>query len=412
MGELLQMKTKHSRTTGARRVMPAFAIAAVVFATCGILTPTDARAQGCGLGGAVSAADTSTSQTLELIRDRRIQVAQSCPAGTAPSASGMCVPTATGTNTPTSAQQPAVAQPQPKAAPKRAPGAAPSTSPTSVYGSLKDDPGQPPIMRRYGVWAEGYGDYERRTDVTPAGQTVRFNSYGVLSGIDHTYLHAPGAGILIGALAGYNDTHGRFSGDVNLQARTQDIDGAMLGLYGTYFHRGFAADLLVKVDLFDLEQRAIGCGASGSADLTNFTIAGNLYHRRSMGHFWLEPTIGLRYIHSDLGSGAAALGLGDGEVLRLQGGVRIGSDWLGIDRRLWSVSFLAGLYSDVIVNGFVAGGAGAAALETDEGRVRALGQLRAQTTTMHGVSLFGQAEVRGGEDYFGATGKLGVRYDW
>ena len=49
---------------------------------------------------------------------------------------------------------------------------------------------------------------------------------------------------------------------------------------------------------------------------------------------------------------------------------------------------------------------------TDEGKLRALGQLRAQVTTTQGVSYYGQAEVRGGEDYFGATGKVGVRIDW
>ncbi len=406
------MATKPAHATGARREISTFA--ALAFTACAVLAPTGVRAQGCGAAGAVGATDTSTSQTLELIRDRRLQVAQSCPAGTTPSASGMCVPMSTGTNTPTSAQQPTVAQPQPKAAAKRAPSAAPGSSPAPMYGSLKDDPGEPPIMRSYGVWAEGYGDYERRTDTTPGGQTVRFTSYGVQSGVDHTYLRAPGEGILIGALAGYNDTHGKFSGDATVQAKTQDIDGAMLGVYGTYFHRGFAADVLVKVDLFDLEQRGIGCGGanSGSTDMTNFTIAGNLYSRRDMGHYWIEPTIGLRYIHSDLSSSAAALGLGDGEALRLQGGVRVGTDWVSADRRLWSVSFLGGLYSDVIVNGFVAAGGGATSLATDEGKLRALGQLRAQVTTTQGVSYYGQAEVRGGEDYFGATGKVGVRIDW
>ena len=188
---------------------------------------------------------------------------------------------------------------------------------------------------------------------------MRFNSYGVLSGLDHTYLRAPGEGILIGALAGYNDTHGKFSGDATVQAKTQDIDGAMVGFYGTYFHRGFAVDLLAKVDLFDLEQRAIGCGPSGSADMTNYTIAGNLYHRRDMGHYWIEPTIGLRYIHSDLGSGAAALGLGDGEALPASGWRAYRLRWVSSDRRLWSVSFLGALYSDVVVNGFVAAGGGA-----------------------------------------------------
>ena len=42
------------------------------------------------------------------------------------------------------------------------------------------------------------------------------------------------------ALLRYNDTYEKFSGDSTVQARTQNFDGAMLGFYGTYFHRGFA----------------------------------------------------------------------------------------------------------------------------------------------------------------------------
>src|SRR5262245_24853250 len=97
---------------------------------------------------------------------------------------------------------------------------------------------------------------------------------------------------------------------------------------------------------------------------------------------------------------------------KVQAGVRVGTDWVDVERRLWSVSLLAGAYSDVMVNGFTAGGPGAVVLESDEGKVRALGQLRAKVTTPYGLSYYGQAEVRGGEDYFGVTGKVGLRYDW
>jgi len=225
---------------------------------------------------------------------------------------------------------------------------------------------------------------------------------------------------MIGGLAGYNETHVRLNGDLSAgvgnSPRTQDIDGAMLGLYGSYFHRGFAIDTLVRTDIFDFDQKiaipACFPTGTGSTSLTDLLIASNIYYRRNMGHYWLEPTAGIRYIHSYFGDGAAALGVGDGDALRLQAGVRIGSDWVDIERRLWTVSFLAGIYSDVVVNGFTAGGPGNVALQTDEGKVRALGQLRAKVTVRDGLSYYGQAEVRGGEDYWGVGGKLGVRYEW
>jgi hypothetical protein len=133
-----------------------------------------------------------------------------------------------------------------------------------------------------------------------------------------------------------------------------------------------------------------------------------------MGHqLWLEPVMGIRYVSSQFGSGAAALGLSDGEALRLHAGARIGTDWVGPDRHLWSLSFLAGIYSDVMVNGFTApGGTGGVTLATDEGKVRALGQLRAKVTTRDGISYYVQAEGRAGEDYWGVGGKGGVRVEW
>ena len=95
-------------------------------------------------------------------------------------------------------------------------------------------------------------------------------------------------------------------------------------------------------------------------------------------------------------------------------GVRIGRDWVSADDRLWGISFLTAVYSDVLVNGFVASGVGGAdtTLESDEGKVRVLGQLRAKVTVREGISYYGQAEVRGGADYIGVGGKVGVRYEW
>jgi len=362
-----------------------------------------------GLSGSPS--DASTSQALELIRDRRMQVAQSCPAGTVPSAAG-CVPASPAAAAPPPAPAAAPAAPARKRAPRPAAAPAPAAAPGPYYGSIKDDVVEPVRIRPiYGIWAEGYGDHDRRNDVGPDGQSIRFTSYGFLSGIDHTYMRSPREGVMIGALAGYNDTHGKFSGGTDSERKSQDLEGAVIGLYGSYFHSGVALDLLAKADIFDLDQRGLECGVNtGSTDVTNYVIAGNIYHRRSYGHYWLEPTAGFRFVDSQFGSGAAALGFDDGHSLRLQAGLRVGSDWVGHDGRLWSVSFLSGLYSDVVVDGFTA--AGTTVVESDEGEVRALGQLRAKVTTRDGLSYYGQAEVRGGADYFGVGGKLGLRYEW
>jgi hypothetical protein len=426
------IQRKHMMLTAIRRSPQGMralhtTVSCLAFAAYSVSGIMSAQAQCAASGALGSAGDASTSQALEVVRDRRMQVAQSCPAGSTPGPGGMCTPVA-GSATVTSASAPNAQPPgQPKA--KQAPGAAAAPAPGGApYGGLKDGLGAPPLRPLYGVWAEGYGDHERRTNVAPENQSVRFSSYGVLSGVDHTYLRAPREGILIGGLAGYNHTNGDFSagtlaGAPDAAPKKQEIEGAMLGLYGTYFHGRFAIDVLAKTDLFDLHQRDFGpCAPSaltGSTDLTNYVIAANVYYRHDLGHtflghpLWLEPVMGIRYVASQFGSGAAALQLSDGEALRLHAGARIGADWVSPDRRLWSVSFLAGIYSDVMVNGFTApSGGGGVTLATDEGKVRALGQLRAKVTTRDGISYYVQAEGRAGEDYWGVGGKAGIRVEW
>jgi hypothetical protein len=176
-------------------------VSCLAFAAYSVSGIMSAQAQCAASGALGSAGDASTSQALEVVRDRRMQVAQSCPAGSTPGPGGMCTPVA-GSATVTSASAPNAQPPgQPKA--KQAPGAAAAPAPGGApYGGLKDGLVAPPLRTLYGVWAEGYGDHERRTNVSPENQTVRFSSYGVLSGVDHTYLRAPREGILIGGLAG------------------------------------------------------------------------------------------------------------------------------------------------------------------------------------------------------------------
>ena len=257
------------------------------------------------------------------------------------------------------------------------------------------------------MWAEGYGDYDEHR-----GPSVRYTSYGVLSGVDHTYFRSPGEGILIGGLAGYNVTKGELGTSPTVERRSQDIQGSMLGMYATYFHQGFALDVVAKTDLFDFDQRGLECGqTTASTDLTNYVIAANAYFHHSLGggHWW-EPLIGLRYVESQFGNVPATVGLHDGNALRVMAGVRVGSDWVSADRGLWSVSFLSALYSDVAVNGFAV--AGSPTVADDEGKLRVLGQLRAKVTTIDGITYYVQGEARGGEDYWGIGGKAGVRLEW
>src|SRR5690349_5867259 len=235
--------TRPASQTGRRVVH--LSVSTMAFAAYSIAGIVNAQAQCAGSGGANSATDASTAQTLELIRDRRMQVAQSCPAGTAPSAGGACVAIS---STPTAATAPNAPASSPAAQTKKPrPVVVSGGAPGGSYGSLKDDP-VVPLRTVYGTWAEGYGDYDRRDNVSPDNQTIKFRSYGVIAGIDHTYLRAPREGFIIGGLAGYNETKGEFSAGAAAAPKSQDIEGAMLGVYATYFHNRFAMDFLFKTD--------------------------------------------------------------------------------------------------------------------------------------------------------------------
>ena len=83
---------------------------------------------------------------------------------------------------------------------------------------------------------------------------------GVVSGID-TYVSPAGGGygaplIQLGVLGGYQSTRSTFTtppaaAALDVVNGAQIDEGGFVGVYGSYILNQFAADLLVKVDLFD-----------------------------------------------------------------------------------------------------------------------------------------------------------------
>jgi hypothetical protein len=403
----------------------------------------------------ISATESSTAQALELIRQRRMQVAEACPTGFT-RAGGICQPVAqvaAADTLPAAAAAPApsatapsagggaAAGPRTKAAPRpRAAAAAPAPRVADYGGSLKDAIAPPP-GRLLGTWIEGFADWERHDDVRddlPGGQEREMYTTGMLSGLDSTDVPR---GIQLGVLSGYTYSQAKFSpyhsaraanddGVIDPNALTfdqkQSVEGTSLGLYGSYFsNTGFSADLLYKLDLFDLTQSDsvaadTGCGNTilnhhGETSLTNHIVASNLYYRWSYsGGVWVEPSVGLRFTHTSVGGNGANIGLDDGDALRVQGGVRVGRYWFTPGGYLVTTAITGLLYSDVYVDGFALPGIGVApgVGEVDEGKLRVMGIAQAKIDMLNGTSWYGQVEVRGGEDLIGVGGKVGLRVQW
>jgi hypothetical protein len=298
--------------------------------------------------------------------------------------------------------------------------------------SLKDAPIVSEAQN--GVWAAVYGAYERHDNLSPGqdnNATRTQYTGGVVSGID-TYVSPTGGGygaplLQIGILGGYQSTRSTFNTPPVAAAQgefngSQVDEGGFVGVYGSYVLNQFAADLLVKLDLFDhTTNPSVTCNAdqnglipfSGATSETNTNVASNVYYRfYADGPFWIEPTVGFRYSHTSYGDFASALFLTDGDDLRIQGGVRVGTGGV-MGGYFWTASVLAGIYDDVIVNGYTLDtipGSGSAKI--DQGKVRGVGSFFGRVYDGHGMSYFAQVDVYGGQDVAGVIGKVGARWEW
>jgi hypothetical protein len=415
-----------------------------------------------------SASLQSTQVSLEAISARRRVEIERCPDGLVRIA-GTC-------QRPPGAA-PTVSEPTPAPAPgprrtarHRAtrPAPRPALAPAPVY---KAPVYKAPVAAiesgvRFATWTRAFGDFEKRTgggsttinccqalggggipNTLALSSTSRNTTWGVLGGADLTFrgIGSANDGLIAGLLVGY------VSSDVQLTTTSTSgtpanvgngaatlnahLRGPTVGGYLTYFNGGFSADLTFKVDFLTTDvdftdtlaytlnvggggpiiTPATSFSGSGSTSLNNYTTVGNVNYRFPLsGAVWMEPTAGFQYTASVYNSGAAALGLADGEVWRLQGGSRFGIDFYSGTTRITPV-LTALAYDDVsVTGGFVSGSVftNVPVALSDQGKLRGEGILTLNVDNGRGFSAFIEGEVRGGQDLIGYGGKGGIRYQW
>jgi hypothetical protein len=228
------------------------------------------------------------------------------------------------------------------------------------------------------------------------------------------------------------------------------VSGPTVGAYATYFSEGFSTDVTAKFDFLTVNETFndllattgaagstfspaappfVAFSGAGSANLLNSTVIGNLNYRFDLyPNFWMEPTVGFAYTNSSYGSGAAQLGLANGNLVRLQGGARFGTSIL-LSNGVLMTPMLTGLaYNDVVVQGGVLPGfglqpSGAASVnpllqgnnllaQSDQYFMRGEGILTLNFDFGNGMSSFVLGDVYGGAHLFGAGGRAGIRYQW
>jgi hypothetical protein len=207
------------------------------------------------------------------------------------------------------------------------------------------------------------------------------------------------------------------------------VSGPTVGAYATYFSAGFSTDVTAKFDFLTVNETFndllattitqnpfVFFAGAGSVNLLNSTVVGNLNYRFDLyPNFWIEPTVGFAYTNSSYGSGAAQLGLADGNLVRVQGGARFGTSIL-LSNGVLMTPILTGLaYNDVVVQGgfFPVGfQANNLLVQADQGFMRGQGIFALNFDFGYGMSSFVQGDVYGGAHLFGAGGRGGIRYQW
>ena len=419
--------------------------------------------------------DATNRSASGMINERRQAAQTSCPAGTFRSG-GQCLPvrrTQADSQLPSRTRVPAGVRARGAVAPKtetrlvkRGGKMVRVRVPVVVANEFVAVPAfvQAELAPRWGVFAQGFGDYEERTGrssstlqylTTPAVPlTIQTKSnataMGFVGGIDYTTrgLFSSDDGLILGLLGGYTENEVKISSRIlstnlsqvgngfsTLRARAT---GGSVGAFATYYTGPFSIDALYKADFYSLHERFEDLAAftqqqnalisgSGSTSLVNHSIVANLNYRIPLyGSFWMEPTAGIQARWSDFAGSASQLGLANGHLLRVQGGSRFGWDFDYAGIRFTPI--LTGLvYSDVVVKGgFVdnlssgfgatnspIGVAGTSVINIrQQGLVRGQGILTLVADFGNGWSGFVQGDVRGGKDLFGAGGKGGIRYQW
>jgi Autotransporter beta-domain len=359
----------------------------------------------------------------------------------------------------------------------------PREKPTPAEVVRKEPPPPPIEPGRFGTWIQVFGDYQKRDAAGPGVLNCcggnpnpipfggnqpnlalnidsRTSTVGFVAGTDLT-MQGLFSGFIAGVTAGYTWSEMKLNTvatsidqplvGTGVSHLSATVSGPTVGAYATYFSAGFSTDVTAKFDFLTVNEtfndllattglggsnfppappQFVGISGAGSVNLLNSTVVGNLNYRFDLyPNFWMEPTVGFAYTHSSYGSGAAQLGLADGNLVRLQGGARFGTSIL-LSNGVLMTPILTGLaYNDVVVQGGVlpvfamqaAQGVGAVnpllqgnslLAQSDQGFMRGQGIFALNFDFGYGMSSFVQGDVYGGAHLFGAGGRGGIRYQW
>jgi hypothetical protein len=288
------------------------------------------------------------------------------------------------------------------------------------------------VAPRPAIWAQGFGDYERRDQsstvalnqrVQTLDLTSRTHTGGIVGGADILFSNVALAndGLVLGVTGGYQESTTK----VRTTQSEQRINSSSIGVYGAYVIGGLSFGLTAKTDFVELNSSFVDFTNSApfspvtggfETDGQNTSVGGTISYRFDLGTtgWTAEPTVGLDHTRSRFDD-AEQLGLSNGTTLRARAGATFATFFQVSETMILQPAFGAFVFSNVDVdNGtnLTIDFNSLQSVQTDEGQVR--GELSAQLTALfaNGFSAFAKAEVRFGEDLYGAAGRVGVRYQF
>ena len=269
-----------------------------------------------------------------------------------------------------------------------------------------------------GVWLEGHAgglDFENRGRFDLGGGSVERDMStdsswsGVQAGYDRVWSEGDGH-----AMFGITAGHTRYELAFADQGGRYDLDGANLGVYGSYGRGLFFVHGLAKVDRFSGElrtsQAALGGAIEGASHGARID-AGLRFGQR----FWLEPVVGASWVRTrvdDFGSALVEAEFDTATSLQTRAGLRFGGS--GVVSGATLVPSL-GVYAVDERRGenrtvLWLGGEGNAAVDTPHGNY---GRAEVSLTLLAGNA---QVFIRGGTDFGGGSdgfnARAGLRWSW
>lgn len=261
-----------------------------------------------------------------------------------------------------------------------------------------------------GMWTQFFGNWDTRNGSTGGAGFNQFtNTYGWQSGLDglaRNVFHS-GDALLAGIVGSYTDSLVTFDSFLT-RAR---VYGPGVGLYATYLSGGLSTDTTLKGDFFDLNETDDSIGLADRVGLATLTLSQNVQYKWDLPHSsFVEPTAGYTYNRVDFNGDAAVLGLTSGDVVRVQGGARVGTtfEYMGVHFEPYVLGLV---YDNVVETGTPLSTLGVTGL-VDEGLLRGQFDVDLDMDFGHGWTSFVRGEVSFGEYLLAGSFFAGARKQW